>query len=288
MKYAPVGELKDVVPDPVDDIPTFEELGETKVRSSSSDNGQLGKPVTELPLDCRIASVRNYASKIGEVSEGHRHKKTYCVAAAAVKDNALPRNVAEELVREFNDNHCNPPLDDSVIRNQVESAATYGKHAVRRIPEEQKRSTIEFVAPELPLESATMPAAPGDDELREIYRGTAWGTWMDEIQKVSADINPMYSITGSLTLQSVRMTPCVLVRGRKPNAYGMLVGHPSRGKGTNTTALEDVLGIMQRDLIDISSTKSLLKRGIGPNPWGCQIINGETSANGSFWGGAGN
>jgi hypothetical protein len=80
-------------------------------------------------------------------------------------------------------------------------------------------------------------------------------------------------IAPAMTLQSVLMTPCVLVRGRKPNAYGMLVGHPSRGKGTNTTALEDVLGILQRDLIDISSTKSLLKRGIGPNPWGCQIIN---------------
>ncbi len=179
--------------------------------------------VTELPLGTpRITYVRDYASKDWDVSEGHRHQKTYCVAAEAVETMNFLRDVAEDTVREFNDNHCHPPLDDAVIRNQVKDAARYAKHGVRRIPETPQRSVIELVAPELPLESATIPSAPNDDELREAYRGTAWGVWADEVHKVAEDINPMFCITSAMTLQSVLMTPCVLGPRPRLNAYGML------------------------------------------------------------------
>ena len=119
--------------------------------------------------------------------------------------------------------------------------------------------------------SPTMPAAPTDDELRQIYKGTAFGVFIDKILEV-APIRPILPIFGALALQSAVMTPCIKVRDRRPSTFGMLVANPSSGKGTVLRTLDSVRDLLKLQSIDQSSTKTLLKN-LGSSPWGTLTIS---------------
>src|SRR5207249_1742567 len=95
-----------------------------------------------------------------------------------------------------------------------------------------------------------LPACPTDDELRVIYNGTAFGTFVDAVFKTEPRIRPILAITGALVMQSLLLTRCIRVRGKKPNVYAGLVACPAKGKGTVARAIQTFIMANGMEAID--------------------------------------
>ncbi len=200
--YSPIGGLKSIIPDDVTGVPTLEQI---KAREKSKDRRNPGKSVLTQPKDSRVQAVRNYAAKIGDVSEGHRQHEAFKVAACALKDNGLSWQCAFELIKDFNRENCKPPLDEVELVKQVNDAAEYGTNEARRLPAVEKQPAngdIEFPPLEPAHAGATLPAAPCDEELRHMYDGTAVGAFVDAVLRVQPNVKPILPITTTLVLQS--------------------------------------------------------------------------------------
>jgi hypothetical protein len=81
--------------------------------------------VTFVDSAIAVRRARAYLAKVPGAKQGERDATTYTVACVLVRDFALPQEVALGLLREWNNDKIDPPLEEADLAAKLEHAASY-------------------------------------------------------------------------------------------------------------------------------------------------------------------
>ena len=81
--------------------------------------------ITSVDSAIAVRRARAYLAKVPGAKQGERDATAYTVACVLVRDFALPQEVALGLLREWNDEKIDPPLEEADLVAKLEHAANY-------------------------------------------------------------------------------------------------------------------------------------------------------------------
>lgn len=266
-EYLPVGDLRSIGLETVDGFKTYSEL------DIKPELEMAGSSILNLPIDARIKNVKSYCDKIGDVGTGERHNATFKVASCALKDNQLSGEVTTKIVTEFNLQKCCPPLDDSEIEKQVQSAGKYGSHAYLQLT---SKTVKEFssIVPIQPARPVYIP--PSSAEIRDAINGTPLETYGRELRKISPLISADMiladaMLTAGLVLAKRGVCLGTHAEDHSPiwtSFYVMKLAESGGGKGrTSQYVMKAMTSAFNLPILGGESEASILataeKRGVG-------------------------
>jgi hypothetical protein len=86
--------------------------------------------ITYVDSAIAVRRARAYLGKVPGAKQGERDSTVYTVACVLIRDFALPQEVALGLLREWNDEKVDPPLEEDDLVAKLEHAGNYATGAV--------------------------------------------------------------------------------------------------------------------------------------------------------------